>query len=119
MTATVVLVPVVLMAVLLVVQFGLAYHARQVLAGATQDGAAAAARVDAAPSEGTALAEQLIDAAAGNLLHEVAVSFDSADGTVRVQASGRVVSLLPFVDGVSVRAVSTAKVETFDPQGTS
>ena len=45
-TATVIVVPVVLLAMLLVVQFGLAYYARQVLAGAAQDGAAAAARRD-------------------------------------------------------------------------
>ena len=117
MTATVVMVPVVLMAVLFVVQFGLAYHARQVLAGATQDGAAAAARLDAGPADGAALAGQLIDAAAGNLLADIAVSSDRSNDTVTVRASGRVVSVLPMVDGITVRAASTAKVETFDPQG--
>jgi Flp pilus assembly protein TadG len=116
-TVTVVIVPVVLLAVLLVVQFGLAYHARQVLAGAAQDGAAAAARVDSSPSDGAALARTLIDTAAGSLLDDTDVVTATGDGTVTVTATGRVVSLLPFVDGITVRAASSAKLETFDPQG--
>ena len=115
--ATVVMVPVVLLAVLLVVQFALAHHARQVLAGATQDGAAAAARTDASPADGAELARALIDASAGNLLDDTAVSADAATRTVTVQASARVASLLPFLDGITVRASSTARLEAFDPQG--
>lgn len=113
------MVPVVLLAVLFVVQFGLAYHARQVLAGAAQDGAAAAARTDASPSEGVALAETLIDAAAGNLLDDTTVGVDTDANTVTVHASGQVVSLLPFIDGLTVRASATAKIEAFDPQGSA
>lgn len=40
----VILVPVVLLTMLFVVQFALAYHVRQVLAGAAHDAASAAAR---------------------------------------------------------------------------
>ena len=46
---TVLMVPLVLIAMLLVVQFGLAYHARQVVAGATQDGAASGRAVTRRP----------------------------------------------------------------------
>jgi Flp pilus assembly protein TadG len=116
-TATVVMVPVVLLAVLLVVQFALAFHARQVLAGAVQDGAAAATRLDASPSNGESLARQLIDASAGYLLDGTTVTADDNGTTVTVEASGRVVSLLPFVKPITVRASATAKHETFDPQG--
>lgn len=119
MTATVVMIPVVLLAVLFVVQFGLAYHARQVLAGAAQDGAAAAARTDASPSEGVALAQALLDGAAGNLLDDTSVDVETGTNTVTVRAEGQVVSLLPFLDGLTVRASATAKVESFDRQGSA
>ena len=101
---------------LFVVQYALAYHARQVLAGATQDGAAAAARTDATPADGVALARQLIDTATGTLLQHTAVAASAAGGNVTVSASGRVASLFPFAT-VTVRASSIAKLERFDPQG--
>lgn len=116
-TATVVLIPVVLIAVLLVVQFALAYHARQVLAGATQDGAAAAARFEASPADGVILTRALIAESVGGLVHNASVSSDGTQRTVTVRASAQVVSLLPFIDGITVRAASTAAVESFNPQG--
>ena len=112
-----IMVPVVLLATLLVVQFALAYHARHVLAGATQDGAAAAARVGASAADGEALTRSLLDAAAGNLLHDTLVSSAAGPRTVTVSASGHVASLVPFLGSLTVRASSSAKLETFDPQG--
>ena len=116
-TATVVMLPVVLIALMFVVQFGLNYYARQVLAGAAQDAAAAAARIGAAPSDGEALATELIGEAGASLFrsYSVEVSRDAVD--VTVTASGEVVSLLPFFDSVSVQASAAATVEDFDPQG--
>jgi Flp pilus assembly protein TadG len=61
------MVPVVLLAAVLVVQFALAYYARQVVAGAAHDGASAAARRNADPAEGVALTDQLIGEAAAYL----------------------------------------------------
>jgi Flp pilus assembly protein TadG len=116
-TATVIVVPVVLLALLLVVQFAVAFHARQVLAGAVQDGAAAAARLEATPADGATLARQLVDAGAGALLDDTTVSVDRGAGTVTIRASGEVMSVLPFLGSITVRASATAKVEAFDPQG--
>jgi Flp pilus assembly protein TadG len=113
----VILVPVVLLALLFVVQYALAFHARQVLAGATQDGAAAAARLDATAADGATLTRQLVDNGAGSLLDDTAVSVDESGGTVTVHASGHVVSVLPFLGTITVRASASAKVEAFDPQG--
>ncbi len=117
MTATVVLIPVVLIAVMLVVQFALAYHARQVLAGATQDGAAAAARYQSSPGDGVILARSLIAESAGGLVHDTSVTTSSTQRSVTVEASAQVISLLPFFQGITVRAASTAALETFSPQG--
>lgn len=118
MTATVLVVPVALLTLLFVVQFGLAYHARHVLAGATQDGAAAAARPGAGPTDGADLARQLIADTTGTLLAGTAVVATQTASAVTVAADAKVVSLLPFLSGITVRASATAKLETFDPQGT-
>jgi hypothetical protein len=104
---------------LLVVQFGLAYYARQVLAGAAHDAAAAAARERSGPGQGVALAEQLIGEAAGSLFDSHAVSTASDGDTITVTATGEVVSLLPFFGTITVTATGSANVERFEPQGGS
>ena len=111
------MIPVVLLALLFVVQFALAYYARQVLAGATQDGAAAAARQGSTTGEGTALTDQLIGEAGGSLLTSHTTNATIATGTITITSTGKVVTLLPFMGGITVRASGTAKVETFEPQG--
>lgn len=116
-TATVTMLPVVLVALLFVVQFGLTYYARQVLAGAAQDGAAAAARLDSSPSEGEALAETLIGESGRALLNSYDASATSDGDVVTVSATGEVVSLLPFFDSITVKASASADVESFDGQG--
>lgn len=117
MLATVVIIPVVLLAMLFVVQFGIAYYARQVLAGATQDGAAAGARQGSTPAAGAALTDQLVDEAGGNMLHSHSINAASNGDVVTVSATAEVVSLLPFLGTITVQASATAKVEQFDPQG--
>jgi len=111
------MVPLVLIAVMLVVQFGLAYYARQVLAGAAQDGAASGARVDGSPGAGAALADSLIDQGAGALLTSHGASGSSDGERVTVTATGEVVSLIPFLGSISVSATGSSPVEEFDPQG--
>ncbi len=111
------LIPVVLIALMLVVQFALAYHARQVLAGATQDGAAAAARYQSSPGDGVILTRSLIAGSAGGLVHDTSVTASSTQRAVTVEAAAQVISLLPFFEGITVRAASTAALETFNPQG--
>jgi Flp pilus assembly protein TadG len=114
----VIVVPVILLALMMVVQFSLAYYARQVLAGATQDGAAAAARQGSNPTAGQVLADQLIDEAGRNLLASHTTAGSATGTTVTVTATGKVVSLLPFFGSITVRASGSAHVEEFDPQGT-
>lgn len=111
------MVPVVLVATLLVVQFALAYYARQVLAGAADDGAAAAARAGAGPDTGAELTRQLIDESAGSLLDSHAAVASSDGDVVTVDATGEVVSLLPFIGTITVRASASASLERFQPQG--
>lgn len=106
----------ILTATLMVVQFGLAYYARQVLAGAAQDGAANGARRDSTPEQGRILTEHLVDQAGSSLLTsyraEVTIDADRVVVTVR----GEVVSLIPFRGSIPVEASGSAPIEAFRPQ---
>ena len=53
--------PLIVIALMFVVQVGLAYHARQVVSGAAQDGAASGAVEGSSASEGAATAQSLIE----------------------------------------------------------
>ena len=117
MTATVLIVPVVLLALIFVVQFSLAYYARVVLSGAVQDGAAAGARQASSPAEGSALSDQLIAESAGSLLTSYSSSASMEGDTVTITARGEVASLLPFFGTITVSASGSARVERFEPQG--
>ena len=88
------MIPVVLLALLLVVQFGLAYYARQVLAGAAQDGAAAAGRQGSSPATGVNLTETLIEEAGGSLFdsHTATANGDGNLVTVQNPSAGAAVA---------------------------
>ena len=113
----VVAVTAVLMSIMFVVHVSLAYYARQVLAGAVHDGAAAGARVDATANDGAALTEELIAGAGGTLLtaHDVTATGDGA--TVTVTAHATVMSVWPLFPTIHVTATGRASVETFRSQG--
>jgi Flp pilus assembly protein TadG len=111
------MVPVVLLAVLFVVQFGLAYYARQVVAGAAQDGAAAGARQNSSPGTGSALADALIAEGGGSLFESFGSAVATNGEVVTVTSTGEVVSLLPFFGTITVSASASAHVEHFAPQG--
>ena len=118
MTATVIVVPVVLLAMLLVVQYGLAYYARQVVAGAAHDGAAAAARERSNPAQGRRWLSSSSAKPAGPCSTPTRRPRHDGD-TVTVTATGEVVSLLPFFGTITVTATGSANVERFEPQGAS
>jgi Flp pilus assembly protein TadG len=111
------MVPLVLLAMLLVVQYGLAYHARQVVAGASQDGAASGARRGSSAAAGAVLADSLIEGAAGSLLTSHGSTGWTDGDVVTVRSSGDVVRVVPFLPTITVRATASARVEVFEPQG--
>lgn len=113
---TVVVVPVVVVAMMFLVQAGLTYHARQVVAGAAQDGAATGARHGASAAAGHATAEALVTAAASQLLTDHSVIPSVAGDTVTVTVTGTVIKVLPLFPTFTVSATSSASVERFRPQ---
>ena len=114
---TVLVVPLVMITMMLVVQFAFAYHARQVIASATQDGAATAAHRDSSPAAGQAVADRLITQSAGAVLTGHTVTAGSDGRQVTVAGQGTVLRLLPFFPAITVRAAASATLERFD-QGT-
>lgn len=116
-TATVLMVPAIIITVLFVVQFALAFYARSVLAGAAHDGAAAGARRGSTAAAGAALTDDLLSQSARALLSSHTASGRIEGDRVVVTAQARVVSLLPFVRGITVRANAAARQETFAGQG--
>ena len=116
-TVTTILMPVIVMATMFVVQVGLAYHTRQVVSGAVQDGAATGAMVGSQPEDGATTAQSLIDAAAGNLVTNSSTSATRTGDVVTVSASATVVRVFPLFPTFTVSADSSATVERFRPQG--
>lgn len=111
-----IVVPVVVIAMMFLVQAGLAYHARQVVAGAAQDGAASGARHGASSAAGQATAEALITAAAAQLLTSHSVTPSATAETVTITVTGTVVKVLPLFPTFIVTATSSASIEQFRPQ---
>jgi Flp pilus assembly protein TadG len=115
--STIIVVPIFLFSVLLVVQFGLAYHARRILAAGAHDGAAAAARVGSGPGEGAAVARNLIAQSGSPLLTSYSTSGAIVGDRVVVTAQGRTISLVPFAPALAIRATGSAPLEKFRPEG--
>lgn len=118
MLSTTIVVPLVLISLLAVVQFGLAYHAHRVLAGAATDGAAAGARAGATPADGAGVAGDLLRQSGGGVLRSYAAVGSTAGDRVVVVTSADVVKILPIVPTMHLRASASAVIERFRPEGT-
>ena len=116
-TVTVIMIPFIIIGMMLVVQFGLAMYARQVVSGAAQDGAATAALRDSSPGAGQAVTDQLVTQSAGHLLNGYSSSASSTGDIVTVRASGNVVKVFPFFPTITVSGSGSATVEEFVPEG--
>jgi Flp pilus assembly protein TadG len=118
-TATVIVFPVVLALIMLVLQFALAFHGKQVLTAAAQDGnrAAQAAAGDAAVAR--TQARELVADDAQSFVHGVDVDVElSPDGQeITTVVAGDVVRLLP-IPGLRLHVTGRASgpVEEFRPE---
>lgn len=111
------MIPFIIIAMMLVVQFGLAMYARTVISGATQDGAAVAALQGSSPAAGLAVTDQLVTGSAGHLLTGYHSSGTSDGEIVTVRASGTVVKVFPLFPAITVIGTGSATVEKFVPEG--
>ena len=109
---TVLVVPVLLLLITAIVQFGLWYHAAHVALAAAQDGARAA-RVDGGSNaDGTTRANQLLDQLGHGVLVEPNVSVSRTAGDVRVEVHGYAPRLVPMLR-LRVSAVTVSPIERF------
>lgn len=106
--------PVLLLLILMVIQFGLYYHAAHTAEAAAQEGARAARVEGASASDGEERARDFMADAAPTLVREVTVTATRDADTTRVQVRGVVHAIVPGVD-LSVRAEAESPVERFRP----
>ena len=113
-TAELVLItPVLLFMVLLVVQFGLWFHASHVASAAAQEGARTARLEGSSAPAGKARAEEFLDAVGSDLVLERTVTaFREPDGVARVEVLGRAIQVVPGFR-LPISAESEGPVEEF------
>ena len=113
-----ILAPALLLLVFSIVQGGLWFHARNLAQAAAQEGAAAGAAYNATTAAAVARARSFLTEHAGDSLTGTSVT---AAGTttafVRIEVSGRALSVLPGVPGIEVTATAVGPVERFTTDG--
>jgi Flp pilus assembly protein TadG len=105
--------PLTVLVFMTLVQWGLYFHATQVVDAAAQD-AARALRASAGDDAARAAAEDLLaPARASGLLHEPTVDHTIDAGTVTVNVTGTVTRLVPLPLDLRVKGVSSGPIETY------
>jgi hypothetical protein len=101
------------------VQAGLWFYARSLALAAAQEGVTAARSYDADPGSGISRAQSFIEQQAGDSLTHTSVSSAGTTPTlVRIQVTGRALSVLPGVPGIQVTQSAVGSVERFTTDGT-
>lgn len=108
----VLLTPLLMICVLVVVQFALWQHARQVLLAAAQEGARVARAQDGTAEEGRARAFDYIEQIGPDLVSSPAVDVERSLDIVSVQVRGQAVNIVPGLP-LRVTATSAGPVERF------
>lgn len=113
-----ILFPVLLLVVTAIVQYGLWFHARSLALAAAQEGVTAARIYTAEPRAGVDRARAFLDAHGADTLTDVAITSTSPGaGQVGVHVTGRTLSLLPGVPGLTVTQSAQGPVERFTTAG--
>jgi Flp pilus assembly protein TadG len=111
--------PVLMLLVLGVLQFGLLYHARQVVQGAALEGARVSAAEDGSAAAGRARAIEILREGLGSAATEEAASASVSPDVAQVRATARFRGLLP-IPGLSsflISSEATAYRERFRRAG--
>ncbi|GAW48032.1 MULTISPECIES: TadE/TadG family type IV pilus assembly protein [unclassified Nocardioides] len=110
----VIVMPTLMLMSLLVVQFGLAFHARQVAEQAAQEGVASARRFDGTAEEGRAQALDLLSAIGPSTLKDRNVTVQRGATSASATVTGTVISVVPWVH-LSVSETAEGPVERYVP----
>lgn len=106
--------PALLFLLMLIVQFGLMFHARNIAEQAAQEGAAAARRFDGTTAQGREKALQLLTAVGEGTLKNRDVTANRTADTATVTVTGTVVSVVPGFS-LSVSESASGPVEKYVP----
>lgn len=111
-TEIVIVVPVLMLLIMTIVQFGLWYHAEHVVQAAAQEGVRAARSLDGTAGDGIDRAQRFLAMTAPALIHDPVVRASRDERQSSVEVTGKVVGVIPVVRmAVAARAVSAT--ETF------
>lgn len=109
-----ILAPALLLLVFSVVQGGLWFYARNLAQAAAQEGVAAGAAFNADPGVAIARTRSFLAAHAGDSLTGAAVTASGSTPTfMRIQVTGRALSVLPGVPGLAITQDAIAPIEEF------
>jgi len=112
----VLIVPVLVLLIMTIIQFGLWYHADSLATAAAQDGARAARLPGATAADGQARAVALLEEAGPTIIQDRLVLADRNAVAVRVEVRGTCIALVPGVH-LPVHAVAESSTERFVPAG--
>ena len=106
--------PVLIFLIMLVIQFGLWYHASHVAEAAAQEGASAARVESATADDGRMRAQEFMTSAAPDLVNGVTVTATRDADSARVEVDGTIHSLLPGFT-LHVHGHAQSPIERFRP----
>jgi len=113
---TVLTVPVLILVIMTVVQFGLWYHASHTAQAAAQEGVRAA-RIEAGTADdGHRRAQAFMTSAAPTLVSDVVITVRRNADTAEVEVHGQVAAVVPFIR-LPVAGHASGAVERFRPDG--
>lgn len=114
-----ILAPALLLLIFSIVQAGLWFYARSLALAAAQEGVTSGRAYGADADTGISRAQSFLDQQAGDSLTRTSVSSAGSTATVvRIQVSGRALSVLPGVPGFEVTQSAVGSVERFTTDGT-
>jgi Flp pilus assembly protein TadG len=111
-TEAVLVTPVLLLLVMLVIQFGLWFHAQHVAQAAAEEGARAARSASGSASAGQERSEAFLDQAGPTIITDRVVTASRTADIVTVQVHGRSVTVVPGL-ALPINATATSPVERF------
>jgi Flp pilus assembly protein TadG len=110
-------VPLLMLLVLAVLQFGLWYHAQGVVLAAAQEAARVTAAEDGTPTAGRARARELLEVGLGQDVGNATVTVTRDARLARATITASLRPLLPFTGALRLRAEGRSFAEHFRPAG--
>lgn len=110
----VIVIPALFIVMMVIIQFGLMFHAKSVAEAAAQEGASVARHFDGTAGKGEQRARAYLTSVSSGTLTTSSVSGSRTATTASVTVTGSVVRLVPLID-LTVTETATGPVERYVP----